>query len=288
VTLSLTFYGVRGSTPVPGSATTRYGGNTPCLLVESERGRIVLDAGTGIRSLGRKLMAGEAEPLALDVLLTHTHWDHIQGLPFFQPLYRAGNRITIHGPPPRGRSLESVLGAQMEPSVFPVPLAALAAEPTVAEITTPEIEVSGFEVTVIPARHPAPTLGFSIARPGSSGSIIYLTDNELCDSFPAWERRRLVRFLHQADTLVHDAMYFESERRARLGWGHSSAGQAVRLALEAGCRRLVLFHHDPDHDDRALERLLDEARAARDGEGGSLDLLVATEGSTLHCEEAGT
>ena len=284
MTLAITCWGVRGSIPTPGAGTVRFGGNTPCLTVSDESGhRLIIDAGTGIRQLGRALDSGERHLPELTILLSHTHWDHIQGLPFFLPLHRAGNHVTVLGPKQPGPSLESVLGSQMAPAVFPVPLTALAAELAVTEITAPEFAVSGFRVRAIPLCHPGATLGFSISDSHGGPSFSYMTDNELGASSGGADRRPFVRFLRGIDTLVHDAMYFESEKATRVGWGHSSAADAVALALEAGVRRLVLFHHDPSHDDDALGRLLAEAEAARARQNGELTIMVGTEGTTFHC-----
>lgn len=285
MSLTITFWGVRGSIPAPGPTTARTGGNTACLLVESAHGRLILDAGTGLRPLGRSLVA-EVPPglLEVDLLVSHTHWDHIQGFPFFAPLFRPGDRVRVHGPAQASGPLGVILRNQMAPEVFPVPLSAVRADLAVHDITDPELELADFRVGVVRARHPAPTFGYSVAPRSGGGRCIYLTDNELHQVGPGAERAELVRFLHRADTLVHDAMYFEAEARERRGWGHSTAIEAVTLAAEAECRKLVLFHHDPDHDDSSLERLLGEALEARDRLGATLEVTLATEGTTLRVE----
>lgn len=284
--LEIGFWGTRGSIPTPGPATARYGGNTPCLSLADENGMVILDAGTGLRPLGRRLAARHpAGGLAVDLLLTHTHWDHIQGLPFFQPLFHPANRIGIFGPRQRGPALRDILRGQMDPAVFPVPLSSLRADLTVTEITPGDLRLPNFTVRAIDVCHPAPTLGYAIAPAGGGPSVIYMTDNELGGPDGAPRRANLVRFLRGGHTLVHDAMYFQAQARERVGWGHSGAAEAVELALEGGCRRLVLFHHDPDHDDGTLERLLAEAAETRDRWGGELLIALAAEGSTLRVEE---
>ncbi|MCC7132660.1 MAG: MBL fold metallo-hydrolase [Gemmatimonadales bacterium] len=283
MTLSVRWWGTRGSIPTPGADTVRYGGNTPCVAVSAGTDTIILDAGTGIRVLGRELVSEEGEaPQRLTVLLSHTHWDHIQGLPFFAPLYRAGNHITILGPRQPGPSLESVIHGQMAPAVFPVPAAALASRLEVSEIDPGEHEIGGFSVRAMTLCHPGATLGYAIAPKSGGPRFSYLTDNELGAAGPD-QRRQFVRFLQGSDTLAHDAMYFDAELAGRVGWGHSSAAEAVGLALEAGVRRLVLFHHAPSHDDATLERLLEEAERSRVRHGGSLDVTIAAEGHSLRC-----
>ena len=278
--LTVSFFGTRGSIPTPGPGTTTYGGNTPSLLVESDGGaRVVIDAGTGARHLGRRLDT-TGKPLDVAVLLSHTHWDHIQGLPFFAPLYRAGNRVRIVGPRQPSGSLAAVLESQMTRAVFPVPLEALSAELSIAEVEGNAIEVSGFEITTTEICHPGATIGFSLRDARGGPSVSYLTDNELGAATPA-QRAGFVRFLHGSSVLIHDAMYFTDELVGRRGWGHSSAAQAVELAAEAGLARLVLFHHDPDHDDRALERLGAEAEAAAVRIGAALDVTIAAEGRSI-------
>ncbi len=284
MSLSIKFWGTRGSIPTPGPRTVRYGGNTPSVTIEDHFGhRLILDAGSGIRSLGNHLTRSSDAAQNHVVLLSHTHWDHIQGLPFFRPLYAAGNAIRILGPRSAGAPLATTLRSQMAPAVFPVPLTAIGAALEVDEIKSPEFSVPGFVVNSVPLFHPAPTLGYRIRTAAGGPSVSYLTDNELAGAESARIRPELVRFLHGTDTLIHDAMYFESEVASRSGWGHSSAAQAVGLALESGARRLVLFHHDPEHDDAALEALLDEAMQYRERLGGTLELVIAAEDSVLSC-----
>lgn len=282
--LSIKFWGTRGSIPTPGPRTVRYGGNTPCVTIEDAEGhRLILDAGSGIRPLGRQLTQSSDGAQNLVVLLSHTHWDHIQGLPFFRPLFAAGNAIRILGPRSAGAPLATILRSQMAPAVFPVPLTAISAALEVEEITSPEFPIPGFAVQSVSLCHPAPTLGFRVRPTAGGPSVSYVTDNELAGTEAARIRPELVRFLRSTDTLIHDAMYFETEVASRPGWGHSSAVQATMLALESGVRRLVLFHHDPEHDDAALEALGEEAWQCRERLGGALELVIAAEDAVLSC-----
>jgi phosphoribosyl 1,2-cyclic phosphodiesterase len=261
----VTFWGTRGSIPTPGPETARYGGNTACISIDGPGGRLViLDAGSGLRPLGHELMKQRNGPLTADILLSHTHWDHIQGLPFFKPLSSAGTSVFIYGAAQEGVPLKDILGRQMDPMVFPVPLNALAAAITVVEIGEGEFDIEDFHVCTLRLRHPGTTLGYRLV-PASGGRIVaYLTDNELgpggnYEVTPDW-RERLVRFCQGADTLIHDAMYLDQIIQARAGWGHSTPRQAVDLAAEARCAKVVLFHHEPEHDDDAIDRLLADTR----------------------------
>ncbi|MGH7580462.1 MAG: MBL fold metallo-hydrolase [Gemmatimonadales bacterium] len=282
----LRFWGTRGSIPTPGPRTARYGGNTACVSVSGPGGRLlILDAGSGLRPLGHELMAGPNRAISADILLSHTHWDHIQGLPFFKPLSAPGNAFCIYGADQQGVALEEILRRQMDPMVFPVPLRALAAAIQVNEITEGDVELPDFVVRAFRLRHPGTTLGYRLAPAEGGRDIAYVTDNELGDGAgypvpPNW-RARLVEFLGGTDTLIHDAMYSEKIIKARCGWGHSTPRQAVALAAEAGCRRLILFHHEPEHDDDALDRLLEDTRRFASRTAGSLEVEAAAEGMEL-------
>jgi phosphoribosyl 1,2-cyclic phosphodiesterase len=261
----VTFWGARGSIPTPGPDTARYGGNTACISIVGRRDRLViLDAGSGLRPLGHELMKQRNGALVADILLSHTHWDHIQGLPFFKPLSSRNTSVNIYGAAQEGVPLKDILGRQMDPMVFPVPLNALAASLTVVEISQGEFDLDDFRVCSIRLRHPGTTLGYRLAPAAGGREVAYVTDNELGSGGtyevpPDW-RNRLVSFLHGADTLIHDAMYLDQIIQARAGWGHSTPRQAVDLAVEAECARLILFHHEPEHDDAALDRLLADTR----------------------------
>jgi phosphoribosyl 1,2-cyclic phosphodiesterase len=283
VSYSLKFWGTRGSIPTPGPKTARYGGNTACVSVSGPDGRLViLDAGSGLRPLGHELMVGPSRAISADILLSHTHWDHIQGLPFFKPLSGPGNSFCIYGANQQGVALEEILRRQMDPMVFPVPLRALAAAIRVIEIAEGHVELADFVVRAFRLRHPGTRLGYRLAPAAGGRDIAYLTDNELGDGAgyplsPNW-RARLVEFLSGTDTLIHDAMYSEQIINARCGWGHSTPRQAVALAHEAGCRRLIMFHHEPEHDDDALDRLLADTRDFAARTAGGLEVEAAAEG----------
>lgn len=280
----LTFWGTRGSIPTPGPQTMRYGGNTACISIAGDDGRLlILDAGSGLRPLGHELMGRPRARLAADILLSHTHWDHIQGLPFFKPLSARGNRFCVYGAAQEGVPLQEILRRQMDPMVFPVPLEALAAKIEVNDIGEGEVPLSDFRVRAFRLRHPGTTFGYRVGPAAGGPEIAYLTDNELGSggTYPVSDdwRERLVQFLAGTDTLIHDAMYSDQFIQSRAGWGHSSPRQAVDLAADAGCRRLMLFHHEPEHDDATLDQLVADARAYARGLAPDLIVEGAAEGS---------
>src|SRR6266550_159326 len=240
MTYTVTFWGTRGSIPTPGPATARYGGNTPCVAVEGNEGQlVVLDAGTGIRALGLDLVAKQNGAAKVEILLSHAHWDHIQGLPHFKPFFAPGNTVRIWGSRQGTASLEAILRQQMDPAVFPVPLDALSASLTVQQVDTDEFSVGEFRVRAMKLRHPGTTLAFRLtpAKAPIGPSIAYVTDNELGSGgqydVPASWRRDFVAFLKGVDLLIHDAMYTPKELEQHRGWGHSTYEEAVTLAQDA-------------------------------------------------------
>ncbi len=285
----VTFWGTRGSIPTPGRSTARYGGNTPCIAVENSsedaNRLLILDAGTGIRPLGRELSKRATGALDVSVLLSHTHWDHIQGLPFFEPFFGRGNAIRIWGPQQGEVALEAILKRQWDPAVFPIPLEASVAELTVEHIAADDIVVHGFRVQAARLRHPGRTLAYRLTPDSGGASFAYVTDNELSsggdyDVGPSW-REGFVHFLHGVEILVHDAMYTPEELEHRRGWGHSSYAEAVTLAVEARARRLVLFHHRPEHDDAVMDTIVEKARGSADALEHPLEVIAAAEGMHL-------
>jgi phosphoribosyl 1,2-cyclic phosphodiesterase len=283
MTHEVTFWGTRGSIPTPGPETARYGGNTACISLRGSDARLViLDAGSGLRPLGHELMKQRSGVLGADILLTHTHWDHIQGLPFFKPLSSRDTSVCIYGAEQEGVPLKEILGRQMDPMVFPVPLNALAASLTVVEIEEGEFEIDEFKVCAFRLRHPGTTLGYRLAPSSGGREIAYVTDNELgpggsYEVRSDW-RERMVEFVAGADTLIHDAMYLDQIIQARAGWGHSTPRQAVDLAREGRCRRLILFHHEPEHDDAALDRLVSDTKDYAARVAPRLEVEAAAEG----------
>jgi len=251
-------WGTRGSLPTPGPETARYGGNTVAVEVRSDDNRvIVLDAGTGIRNLGRTLPSTAKR---VDVLLSHLHMDHIQGLGFFAPLYVPDMEVHIWGPPSPAESLRSRLGRYMSPPLFPVRLRDLPCRLTVHEVPDGHVHIGPFAFDASLVCHPGPTVGYRITADGRS--VTYLPDHEpglgvrgplLRDGWTSG-----CSLADDTDLLIHDGQYTDAQYAERVGWGHSTFDRAVEFANLTRSRKLVLFHHDPDHDDATLERLMRE------------------------------
>lgn len=288
MSLTLRFWGTRGSIPSPGLATSRYGGNTPCVELRTAGGRLViLDAGTGIRELGRSLMAGaNGEGVEGDIFLTHAHWDHIQGIPFFAPLFHKGNHFTIWGSRSLQTSIDQVVRDQMSPVVFPVSFEELQAQIDFQELAEERRAGVGYEVAAIAVRHPGGALGYRFTeRNETGGGLVYVSDNELSAvakyDGPADWRRTFVQFVHGAAVLIHDTMYRAEEYSSFVGWGHSTYEDAVELAIEASVDRLVLFHHHPERTDDEVDRCVASCREMVQARGARLEVLAAAEGMTL-------
>ena len=288
MTFTLRFWGTRGSIPSPGLATARYGGNTPCVELRTQEGwLVILDAGTGIRELGRSLMARtNGEGVAGDIFLTHAHWDHIQGIPFFAPLFHKGNHFTIWGSRSLQTSIDRVVRDQMSPVVFPVSFEELQARIDFQELAEERRAGSGYEVAAIGVRHPGGAMGYRFTeRNSGAGGLVYVSDNELSaaaryDTPRSW-RSRFVEFVRDADVLIHDTMYRAEEYRQFVGWGHSTYEDAVELALEARVGRLVLFHHHPERTDDEVDRCVASCRELVQARGARLEIIAAAEGMTL-------
>jgi phosphoribosyl 1,2-cyclic phosphodiesterase len=264
--IEIRFWGVRGSIASPGAATAEVGGNTPCLEVACGGETIVLDAGTGMRRLGERLAKDGVE--GIHVFLSHLHWDHIQGLPFFAPAWIPGRRIAIHGAPSTATpalSLEESVEKQMLPPHFPVSLGAMAARIEFAEIESGGRAIfRDVEVRATRLNHPGGVLAYRIEHGGRS--VVYATDTE----HYACPDPHLVALARGADVLVYDAMYTDDEYAGRVGpskvgWGHSTWQAGVDVANEAGVDQLVLFHHDPQRDDDGVRAIEAHAAAARPG-----------------------
>ncbi len=291
-------WGVRGSIPVPGKSTVRYGGNTSCVEVRADGEIIILDAGSGIRLLGLALDK-EFGPrsMKLTLLISHTHWDHIQGLPFFSPAYNQKNLIRVLGYEGARAGLAKILASQMETPFFPVSLRQLPSHLAIEELKEMEFRVGPVEVRSKFANHPGICVGYRLAT--SSGSIAYFPDNEPYEDlklllasrdgiseeeardFAGAERAKMVDFLQGCDVAMMDTQYTEEEYAKHVGWGHSSVDSVVSLALDANVGKLVLFHHDPNHDDQMIDKMVEHARAFVAKSGKSLDVDAAREGAEI-------
>ena len=266
--LELRFWGVRGSTPTPTPGNLSYGGNTSCLEIRGRNGEfIIIDGGTGIRNLGLSLINEfQSRPIQTKVFLTHFHWDHIQGLPFFAPLYNAANSITFHSFPAEEQLCETLDG-QMASPYFPVNFEFLPAKRSCVQVRERTVRYGDLSVTSFPMNHPQGAYGYRVEANGAA--VVFASDLE--HGHP--ELDRVVRdYSEGADVLIYDAQYTQDEYAARKGWGHSTNVEAARVANEAAVRQLILFHHDPGHDDSKLDEMVRETRrefenccAAREG-----------------------
>ena len=288
MSLRLQFWGTRGSIPSPGPRTVRYGGNTPCVeLRTSEDWLVILDAGTGIRELGRSLLErSNGSTVAGDIFVTHAHWDHIQGLPFFAPIFQRGNHFTIWGSKSMETSIDRVVRDQMSPVVFPVTFEQLDAVIDFRELAEEECQGRGYTVRAMQVRHPGGALGYRFTDGNGDGrALVYISDNELDGGVPydvpAGWRDDLVRFAAGARVLVHDTMYTAEEYASHRGWGHSTYDDALELALDAQVETLVLFHHKPERTDDEVDRCVERLRAEVARRGRRLEIVAAAEGLSL-------
>ena len=279
--LNLRFWGTRGSIPSPGPATAGYGGNTPCIEVESGGRRYIFDAGSGIRLLGIQLIEA-AVPLDAVIFLTHFHWDHIQGFPFFGPMYRPDARLRVIGPMQQDLDVQSLFAGQMGPIYFPVPFHAVSATMSFEHLNEGTWSNDGVTVRAMRVRHPSFAVGFRMEAEGRS--FCYVPDNELVEgsheTAKGW-RERLLDFCGDTDLLIHDAMFTDEEYRVRAGWGHSTFQQTLDLAAEAGAKRLMFFHHAPERTDEALAEIVDRRREEAAARGLHLEVDAAAEGTEI-------
>jgi phosphoribosyl 1,2-cyclic phosphodiesterase/CheY-like chemotaxis protein len=271
------FWGVRGSIPTPGPTTAYYGGNTSCVEVRGDGELIVLDAGSGIRPLGLSLISEYgARPVSMTLLLSHTHWDHIQGFPFFAPGYNQINRLRVLGYEGSRQGLETTLIGQMESSYFPIGMKQMGSHVRVEEINNMTFQIGAVQVASTFVNHPGICVAFRVQT--STGSVAYIPDHEPFErmrlmqsraqevnkeliEFARSEDRKIIEFIRGADVLIIDSQYDQAEYEEHVGWGHSCVDDSIALGLNGGVKRLFLTHHDPGHDDAWVSRSVERARA---------------------------
>ncbi len=288
--MRIQFWGTRGSIAKPGPSTARYGGNTSCVEVRSASGTlVVLDCGTGAHPLGQKLMSAGLKGMRGHILISHTHWDHIQGLPFFAPLFVPGNDWEIYGPKGLGQSLREALAGQMQYTYFPVTLDQFGATIRYHDLVEGSFEIDDIKVSTHYLNHPALTLGYRMEADGVA--VVYCCDHEPHSPILATgqgeitgQDQRYAAFIDGADLLIHDAQYTAEEYPAKVGWGHSPIEYAVKIGQHAGVKRIALTHHDPLRDDEAIDRVLESVRARLRENGSPIEVFAAVEGQTVEVE----
>ena len=298
--MRLRFWGTRGSIAAPGPHTNHFGGNTSCIELTANDGmHMILDCGTGARPLGDDWMKRIRGPISATILLTHTHWDHIQGFPFFAPLFAATNHFKVYGPEGAQLSLRDVLAGQMEHHYFPVELNELAARISYSDIAEGTYQFDGLLVRAQRMNHPSPTFGYRIE--GDGVSMCYLSDHEpfaeevwrdgaiapaRIDLIANEGDRRHAEYMANADVVIHEAQYTPEEYQAKKSWGHSSYTYVVQTAAVAGVRRLFLTHHDPSHDDALVARIEQRAQDLARRLGSTMEVRCAFEGCEIVVERA--
>jgi phosphoribosyl 1,2-cyclic phosphodiesterase len=279
------YWGVHGTLPAPGPAYTRYGGNTPCVSVEIGGGEplYIFDCGSGIKRLSDKLMADPGERFHGRVFISHTHWDHINTVPFFAPLYLRGNQVELFGPYQGDLTIERAISAQMESVYFPVTIREFGARLVFRDLREETLQFGPVRIDTMLLRHPGYCLGYKLTC--RERSVCYITDNELY--LPSNERHdaryveRLVAFVKGADVLITDTTYRDHEYPSKVDWGHSCVSQVADLAARADVKRLHLFHHDPDQTDADIDAKLEETRRELERLGSRVVCEAPAEGDEL-------
>jgi len=274
--MNVSFFGVRGSTPCACQELARYGGNTACVALEAPgRDPVVLDLGTGLRYWG------ETQPqdgsFRGSALVTHLHWDHVQGLPFFVPVLRPGARLDVYGPPSEGMSLEAAFHEFLRPPFFPVRIADLDGEIVFHDMLDEVLAVGDAKVTSRPVPHCGLTAGYRVQFDGTT--VAYISDHQGPADGGTDVADTVLELADGVDLLIHDAQYTPEEFAAKSTWGHCTIDYALQVAVQSGAKRLALFHHDPAHDDETLDRLA--AAAVAQGEAAGVEVIAAYEGLTI-------
>ena len=296
--MKLKFWGTRGSIPTPGEGTVRYGGNTPCVEVRLNNDNLVIfDAGTGIRGLGDALIAAGASVKAY-LIITHPHWDHIHGFPFFKPAFISGNELTIIGAQSRDVTLRQMISYQMDKVYFPIQLNELNAKISFHPIKEETIPIFGATLSAIYVNHPAFALGYRLSVGGHS--LVYISDNEPFDREVARSlknvdkivvakymevkgdpNQRIFDFARGADVLIHDSTYTPEEYVNHVGWGHSHYLFSLKIADEAAVKKLVLFHHDQTHTDDKIDEIVQKCAKEIRTRNYDFECIAAAEGMEL-------
>ena len=281
------FWGTRGSIPTPGMATRKYGGNTSCYELRVDDTLFILDGGTGLRDLGMHLMQRGRSPVEAHMFFSHTHWDHIQGFPFFPAAYSKDSKLYVYDVEEGDRRIHRLLHGQMSADYFPVAYSDLGAS-IISRDLQPGQEVDGVEVDCLEQEHPGRSFAFSFRKHGVK--VVYATDAELDLQLlnqeeslaePSALRQlppEVVQFVSKADLLIADGQYSDQEYPSKVGWGHARSNTVVDLAVQAQVKQLAITHHDPMHSDDAVERKITEARQRAESQGSDLVVFGGREG----------
>jgi phosphoribosyl 1,2-cyclic phosphodiesterase len=288
------FWGVRGSIPTPGPSTSRYGGNTPCVELRYDEDKFfILDAGSGIRELGQHLLKS-GKPVKSHIFISHMHWDHIQGIPFFVPAYIPGNKFYFHGAQEADLSLQDILADQMNPVNFPVQIEEMSSKFEFEPMYEGKYEFEGIKVETMYLNHPGYALGYKFYI--KDKTVVYISDNEPYPVHPEVSQdtdspdeslfiedgnQRLINFVKDVDYLIHDAQYTPEEYKTKVQWGHSPYDYTVKIAIGAKVNTLILFHHDPVHDDEFVDTIIEAAKKISWQTGSNMQILGAQEGLEL-------
>lgn len=280
----VTYWGVHGTLPVPGPGTLRRGGNTSCMSIEiGGEPLFIFDCGSGIKQLSDHIMASGVQRISARIFISHTHWDHINTVPFFAPLYVRGNQVEIYGPYQGDLTIARAIAAQMEGVYFPVTIREFGAHLVFRDLREENLDFGQVKIDTMLLKHPGSCLGYKITCHGRS--VCYITDNELyLPTDPRRDQRyleRLTEFVRGTDVLITDTTYRDHEYPSKVDWGHSCVSEVADLAVRAQVKRLHLFHHDPDQSDDDIDRKLDEMRVQISRLGGKIECDAPAEKSKL-------
>jgi phosphoribosyl 1,2-cyclic phosphodiesterase len=270
--IEVTFWGVRGTLPVPGRKTVRYGGNTSCVSIEFPKDNFfIFDAGTGIKELSNYLISERHTLTKATIFISHPHWDHINGIPFFAPLYTKGNELEICGPPNGSMSMRKLISGLMDGVYFPINIKEFGATVSFHNLGEERFAIDTVNIQTMFLNHPGKCLGYRLDYRGRS--ICYVTDNEIYTKsnslYSESYVNKLTDFVSGTDVLITDCTYMDEEYERKIGWGHSSVNQVAKLADRAMVKTLCLFHHDPDQTDDDIDNKLKMAQATLEEKGSS-------------------
>ena len=282
--ITMTFWGVRGTLPVPGEKTLKYGGNTSCVSLEFPRDQFfIFDGGSGIKKLGDVLMAERRNRLRARIFISHPHWDHINAIPFFTPLYVPGNEFEILGPNHGDKTTRELISAQMDGVYFPITVKEFGARVYFRDLPEGSVTIDGINLETMLLSHPGKCLGYRVNYNGRS--VCYITDNEMftetSDFYSPHYEKKLAEFCHKTDALITDTTYTDEEYETKIGWGHSCISKVAQLADMAEVKNLYLYHHDPDQTDKDIDQKHEMTAKALSDRNSLVNLNCPKEGQSF-------